>query len=51
MVGVDRPCMDYNSIGIGITLYIKSHLELQRDITLIELVPIPFLFKVFVLYI
>ena len=29
--------MDYNSISIK--PYIKSHLELQREITLIELVP------------
>ena len=32
--------MDYNSISIK--PYIKSHLELQREITLIEFVPIPY---------
>ena len=34
--------MDYNRISIN--LYIKSHLELQREITLIELAPSPYLF-------
>ena len=34
------PCMAYNSISIK--LYIKSHLELQREITLIELAPSPY---------
>ena len=44
------PCMAYNSISIK--PYIKSHLELQREITLIELAPSPyFLSKVFVLHI
>ena len=34
-------CMDYNSISIK--PYIKSHLELQREITLlIELAPSPY---------
>ena len=43
MVGVDRPvCMAYNSISIK--PYIKSHLELQREITLIELAPSPYFF-------
>ena len=32
--------MDYNSISIK--PYIKSHLELQREITLIELAPCPY---------
>ena len=32
--------MDYNSISIK--PYIKSHLELQREITLIELAPSPY---------
>ena len=42
--------MAYNSISIK--HYIKSHLELQREITLIELAPSPyFLSKVFVLHI
>ena len=34
--------MAYNSISIK--PYIKSHLELQREITLIELAPSPYLF-------
>ena len=34
--------MDYNSISIK--PYIKSHLELQREITLIELAPSPYFF-------
>ena len=34
--------MDYNSISIH--PYIKSHLELQREITLIELAPSPYFF-------
>ena len=34
--------MDYNSICIK--PYIKSHLELQREITLIELAPSPYFF-------
>ena len=42
VVGVDRPCMAYNSISIK--PYIKSHLELQREITLIELAPSPYFF-------
>ena len=42
MVGVDRPCNDY--ISISINSYIKSHLELQREITLIELAPSPYYF-------
>ena len=42
--------MAYNSISIK--PYIKSHLELQRKITLIELAPSPyFLSEVFVLHI
>ena len=42
--------MAYNSISIK--PYTKSHLELQREITLIELAPaLTFLFKVFVLHI
>ena len=36
------PCMTYNSISIK--PYIKSHLELQREITLIELAPSPYFF-------
>ena len=35
--------MDYNSISIK--PYIKSHLELQREITLIELAASPYLFN------
>ena len=34
--------MDYNNINIK--PYIKSHLELQREITLIELAPSPYFF-------
>ena len=34
--------MDYNSISIK--SYIKSHLELQREITLIEYAPSPYFF-------
>ena len=34
--------MAYNSISIK--PYIKSHLELQREITLIELAPSPYIF-------
>ena len=34
--------MDYNSISVK--PYIKSHLELQREITLIELAPSPYFF-------
>ena len=34
--------MDYN--GIGIKPCAKSHLELQREVTLIELAPSPYLF-------
>ena len=34
--------MDYNSISIK--PYIKSHLELQREITLIKLAPSPYFF-------
>ena len=34
--------MDYNSISIK--PYIKSHLELQREITVIELAPSPYFF-------
>ena len=34
--------MDYNSISLK--PYIKSHLELQREITLIELAPSPYFF-------
>ena len=34
--------MDYNSISIK--PYIKSHLELQKEITLIELAPSPYSF-------
>ena len=34
--------MAYNSISIK--LYTKSHLELQREITLIELAPSPYFF-------
>ena len=36
------PCMAYNSISIK--PYIKSHLELQREITIIELAPSPYFF-------
>ena len=42
MVGVDRPCIAYNSISIK--PYTKSHLELQREINLIELAPSPYFF-------
>ena len=34
--------MDYNNIGIK--PYTQSHLELQREITLIELAPSPYFF-------
>ena len=37
-----RLCMDSNNISIN--PYIKSHLELQREITLIELAPSPYFF-------
>ena len=41
--------MAYNSISIK--PFIKSHLELQREITLIEMAPSPyFLSEVFVLH-
>ena len=36
------PCMAHNSISIK--PYTKSHLELQREITLIELAPSPYFF-------
>ena len=36
------PYMAYNSISTK--HYIKSHLELQREITLIELAPSPYFF-------
>ena len=36
------PCTAYNSISIKPN--IKSHLELQREITLIELAPSPYFF-------
>ena len=43
-------CMAYNSLSIKPS--IKIHLELQREITLVELAPSPsFLAKVFVLHI
>ena len=42
MVGVDRLCMAYNRLSIK--LYMKGHLELQREITLIELAPSPYFF-------
>ena len=35
-------CIAYNSISLK--PYIKSHLELQREITLIELAPSPYFF-------
>ena len=38
----ENQCMAYNSISIK--HYIKSHLELQREITLIELAPSPYFF-------
>ena len=41
MVGVDRPVYGHS---ISIKPYIKSHLELQREITLIELAPSPYFF-------
>ena len=43
-------CQDYNTISIN--LYIKSHLELQREILLIELVPSPYSFveSIFLVY-
>ena len=42
---------DYNSISIN--QFIKSHLQLQREITLIELAPIPYFFVkcIFLVYI
>ena len=42
---------DYNSISIN--HFIKGHFELQREITLIELAPIPYFFvkSIFLLYI
>ena len=42
MIGVDRPCMAY--ISKSIKPNTKSHLELQREITLIELAPSPYFF-------
>ena len=36
------PCMAYNSKSL--IPYTKSHLELQREITLIELAPSPYFF-------
>ena len=42
MVELIGPCMAYNSISIK--PYIKSHLELQREITLIGLAPTPYFF-------
>ena len=44
MVGVDRPVYGQNIISINLYMYIKSHLELQREITLIELAPSPYYF-------
>ena len=41
--------MDYNSISIN--PYIKSHLEQQREITLIELAPSPFFKSICLVYI
>ena len=38
----ENQCMAYNSMSIK--HYIKSHLELQREITLIELAPSPYFF-------
>ena len=38
----ENQCMAFNSISIK--HYIKSHLELQREITLIELAPSPYFF-------
>ena len=38
----ENQCMANNSISIK--HYIKSHLELQREITLIELAPSPYFF-------
>ena len=38
----ENQCMAYNSISIK--HYIKSHLELQRTITLKELAPSPYFF-------
>ena len=38
----ENPAMAYNRISIK--PYIKSHLELQRDITQIELAPSPYFF-------
>ena len=35
-------CMAYNSISIK--PYIKTHLELQREITLLEMAPSPYFF-------
>ena len=42
VVGVDGPCIDYNNISIN--FYIKSHLELQREITITELASSPYSF-------
>ena len=38
----ENPAVTHNSIGIK--PYIKSHLELQREITPIELAPRPYFF-------
>ena len=38
----ENQCMAYNNISIK--HYIKSHLELQREITLFELAPSPYFF-------
>ena len=38
----ENPAMAYNRISIK--PYIKSHLELQREITQVELAPSPYLF-------
>ena len=53
MVGVDRPVYGQNIISINAYMYIKSHLELQREITLIELAPSPYCFvkSIFLVYI
>ena len=42
VVGVDRPVYALSSHTCKHKPYIKSHLELQREITLIELAPSPY---------
>ena len=44
VVGVDRPVYAPPHNSISIKPYTKSHLELQREITQIELAPSPYFF-------